>query len=54
MTSELHKILEFGAQTLNLAAKFFLKTLVMYKHRNNTIRLTIQQKAALTTCVYRK
>ena len=24
---------------------------VVYKHRNNTIRLTIQLKAALTTCV---
>ena len=26
---------------------------VVYKHHNNTIRLTIQNKAALTTCVYR-
>ena len=26
---------------------------VVYKHHNNTIRLTIQHKAALTTCVYR-
>ena len=26
---------------------------VVSKHHNNTIRLTIQHKAALTTCVYR-
>ena len=26
---------------------------VVYKHHNNTIRLTIQHEAALTTCVYR-
>ena len=26
---------------------------MVYKHHNNTIRLTIQHKAALTTCVYR-
>ena len=28
--------------------------LLVYKHHNNTIRLTTQHKAALTTCVYTK
>ena len=41
-------------RSLKKAITFALNKLtVVYKHNNNTIRLTIQHKAALTTCVYR-
>ena len=31
----------------------FSKVTPVYKHHNNTIRLTIQYKAALTTCKHK-
>ena len=37
----------------NFVFVVMIRLTVVYKHHNNTIRLTIQHKAALTTCVYR-
>ena len=44
--------MRWSRDTLVWELDCFVRITVVYKHHNNTIRLTMQHKAALTTCVY--